>query len=320
MQGQSETSAEPRNLALQPTTCPVCGTAGNAAELYPANFAPQDFNPAVFSARRLPDRLRYRLVRCNDCRLVRADPVAAEPLLAQLYGDSDFTYGDEVDGLVRTYGRYLDRLVKWNGGKDALLEIGCGNGFFLQTAQTRGYQQVRGVEPSVAALERAAAAVRPHIVRDVMRDGLFAADTFDVICLFQVFDHVADPIALLVECRRVLKPNGLLLFINHNVEALSARLLKELSPIVDIEHAFLYSPSTQSRLLEKCGFAVEEAGTVYNTYSLFYLLRLSPLPRHLKSLLLRLLQVSRLGRLQSRVPLGNLYLVARQAAGERKTP
>ena len=77
MQGQSKTSAEPSDLALRPTSCPICGTAGNAAELYPANFAPRDLNPAIFSARRLPDRLRYRLVRCNDCRLVRSDPVAA---------------------------------------------------------------------------------------------------------------------------------------------------------------------------------------------------------------------------------------------------
>jgi SAM-dependent methyltransferase len=315
MQEQSKITTEPQDLVLRPTSCPICQTPGNAAELYPANFAPDDLNPAVFSARRLPDRLRYRIVKCKGCGLVRADPIAAEQLLASLYADSEFAYGDEVDGLVHTYGRYLDRLAKWDGRKESLLEIGCGNGFFLEAAQARGYMQVRGVEPSAAAVDQANATVQPHIVRDVMRPGLFAADSFDVICLFQVFDHIADPSTLLEECRRVLKPDGLMLFINHNIKALSAQLLKELSPIVDIEHTFLYEPATQSRLLEKCGFAVAEAGSVFNTYSLYYLLRLLPLPTVCKAPLLRLAEISRLGRLPCRVPLGNLYLVARKPAG-----
>ena len=78
--------------------------------------------------------------------------------------------------------------------------------------------------------------------------GLFTAEQFDVVCLFHMIDLVPDPGALLDECRRVLKPGGLILCINNNVQAVSARLLKERSPIVEIKHVFLFGPATMERI------------------------------------------------------------------------
>ena len=63
-------------LRLDATRCAICGTLDNALELYAANFTTNALNPEVFSARRLPDRLHFRLVRCLSCGLVRSDPVA----------------------------------------------------------------------------------------------------------------------------------------------------------------------------------------------------------------------------------------------------
>ena len=205
-------------VELHATRCPICDTEGNATEVYPANFDPQAFNPAVFSARRLPDRLHYRLVRCNTCALVRSDPVADAQVLAQLYAHSSFDYGEEVQNIRRTYGRCLARL---KADKGALLEVGCGNGFFLEEALDQGYTEVWGVEPSQAAVAQAGPRVRPHIRCDILRPGLFAPGSFDVICMFQVFDHLPDPGALLPECLRLLKPEGRLLLLNHNISALS---------------------------------------------------------------------------------------------------
>jgi SAM-dependent methyltransferase len=299
-------------VELHPTRCPICDTEGNATQIYPANFDPQSFTPAVFSARRLPDRLHYRMVRCNTCGLVRSDPVAAAQALARLYAHSSFGYGEEVANIRRTYGRYLSRL---KGGKGALLEVGCGNGFFLEEALDQGYAEVWGVEPSQAAVARAGPRVRRHIHCDVLRPGLFAPGYFDKICMFQVFDHLPDPGALLPECRRLLKPAGRLLLLNHDVSALSARLLGERSPIVDLEHTCLYDAATLGHLVERFGFQVERAGMVFNSYSLCYLARLLPLPAGVKRRLLDLLRGRAVGRLCLRVPLGNLWLVARRREG-----
>jgi SAM-dependent methyltransferase len=309
-----------QTVELRNTRCAICDTEGGAAELYPANFDPQALNPAVFSARRLPDRVHYRLVKCKTCGLVRSDPIADQALLAQLYHESTFTYTDEVADLKRTYGRYLAELDKYGARKDALLEIGCGNGFFLQQALAQGYRSVRGVEPSRAAVDQAAPEVRDSIVCDLMRPGLFPPAGFDVICLFQVFDHVPDPGTLLEACFAALRPGGLVLSLNHNITAVSARLLGERSPIVDIEHTYLYSPATMTRIFGAHGFGIRRAGSVRNEYTLRYLFRLLPLPAGPKRAALAWLQRHSLGRLRLSLPLGNLYLVAQKpeaAAGDQ---
>src|SRR5260221_2621171 len=108
-------------ISLWATRCAICGTEGNAAELYPANFDFEALNPTVFSARRLPDRIHYRLVKCRACGLVRSDPIASPELLAQLYAQSAFSYGDEVADLRFTYGRYFAELERYGARKEALL-------------------------------------------------------------------------------------------------------------------------------------------------------------------------------------------------------
>ena len=297
-------------VALIPTRCAICGTERNATELYPANVDFHSFNPAVFSARRLPDRLHYRLVQCDSCGLVRSDPVAPAGLLEQLYTQSTVTYRSEEKDLRSTYGRYLARLDRCGARRDALLEIGCGNGFFLEEALDRGYRSVRGVEPSRAAIEQAGPRLKGRIACGLMAPGLFEPASFDVICLFQVFDHVPDPAGLLEECRRLLRPGGLMLCLNHNIRAVSARLLGESSPIIDVEHTYLYSPATLRKLFQAHAFEVRQQGAVFNTYPLSYLMRLLPLPAPIKHRLLTWLQHAAPGRLQLSMPLGNLYLVA----------
>lgn len=303
----------PRLVELTPTPCAICGTMENAAEVYPANFSLEALNPEIFSARRLPDRVHYRLVRCRTCGLVRSDPVASADVLAELYAQSEFNYGTEVKNLQSTYGRYLSKLDAFGARKDALLEIGAGNGFFLEEAQRRGYANVRGVEPSKDAIARAPASLQGRIVCDMMRPGLFPAAEFDVICLMQVFDHIPCPRELLTECLRVLRPGGLILFLQHHVEALSARIMGEKSPIVDIEHTYLYTPETLSRILKLTGFEVVHAGSAWNTYSLQYLSRLVPLPKGLKRGVLSALEKTGVGRITLRVPLGNQWVVGRKS-------
>jgi SAM-dependent methyltransferase len=297
---------------MRTTRCAICEREGGAAERWRATFDPEAFNARVFSARRLPDRVHYRMVTCNTCGLVRSDPVADEALLAELYASSSFDYGEEVASIQATYGRALGWLETRSPRHEALLEIGCGNGFFLQQARRQGWSEVRGVEPSADAVAKAPPELDGAIVQDVMRPGVFAPESFDAVCLFQVLDHISGPVELLEECLTVLRPGGHVLALNHNVSAWSARLLGERSPIVDIEHTYLYSPETMRRLFTKAGFVDPQVRSVRNTYSVAYLAQLVPLPAGLKSRLLGALRAGPVGRLRVTVPLGNLCLIARK--------
>jgi len=303
-------------IELIPTRCAICDTLENAKELYTANFEPEAFNPEVFSARRLPDMLHYRLVQCNTCKLVRSDPIVDSPLLEKLYKQSAFRYEQEVANLQGTYGRYLRKLEKYSSGKKRLLEIGCGNGFFLEEALRQGYLEIKGVEPSEGAISLATPEIRPHITSEVMQSGLFAKNYFDAICMFQLFDHIAEPNEFLESCIEVLKPGGLILCFNHNFESVSAKVLGEKSPIVDIEHTFLYSPKTMGILFEKHRLKVLEAGFSINRISIYSLTRLIPLPKPMKQALLSALSSSGIGKASLHLPLGNLYLLAQKESSK----
>jgi SAM-dependent methyltransferase len=311
----SATCSEPKaHLALQSTRCAICGTAGNAEEVYRATLTSGAFTATIFSARRLPDRVHYRVVRCRSCDLVRSDPVLGADGLAKLYRASTFDYGDELAGLRATYDRAIVRLAELVPERAGLLDIGTGSGFVLELARDRGWTGIRGVEPSEDAIAKARPDIRPMISADVMRPGLFEPGSFDAVTMFQVLDHMPDPVGLLDECRRVLRARGVVLAFNHNVTAWSARLLGERSPIVDIEHTYLYSPDTIRALLDRSGFEVVSVTPVRNTYSLRYLAHLLPLPGRQKTSLLSLLRGSRVGRLNATVPLGNLCVTARRRA------
>ena len=303
------TAALMRRVPLVATRCAICGIEGGADEVYPANVDADTLDDVIFSARRPPDGIHFRMVRCRTCGLIRSDPIVPADHLARLYAESHFDES-EVTNLRRTYGRVLDELDRHGARKDALLEIGSGTGFFLEEARTRGYRRTVGVEPSLEAAAEADRRTGVETVRDVMRPGLFPAGSFDVICIFQTLDHLPDPADVLDECRRVLRPAGLVLAFNHDTSALSARLLGERSPIVDVEHTYLYDPRTMRRLFESRGFEVLAVGPVRNLNSIRYLLHLTPLPGPLKALARTVLAPVAGARLW--VPLGNLRLIARR--------
>jgi SAM-dependent methyltransferase len=306
-------------VTLHPTRCAICHTEGNAQELYPSTFDHQSFRASTFSARRIPDGVHYRMVRCLTCGLIRSDPVADSKSLTELYSQSTFDYDYEVGNIRVTYGHYLARAARFLVQKGALLEIGCGNGFFLEEALAQGYSPVYGIETSHSAIENAAAHIRPFIICDTMRPGIFLPEQFEVICMFQVIDHIPDPVALLDECLRLLKPGGMILSLNHNMEALSSRIMKKRSPIIDIEHTFLYSPRTIGRLFNDRGFDIMHVGSAWNRYSLYYLTRLIPWPDTFKSLIIRAADNKVFRKLPLSVPLGNLYIVGKKRSVRNST-
>ncbi len=291
--------------------CALCNKS-NYRILYKKNFNESHFNEKIFSARRLPDRIHYQIVKCKKCSLVYSTPVIEYKKLEKLYKKSFLDYDEHLENLKNTYGFYLKSLEKLHVKKGALLEIGCGNGFFLEEAKKQGYKNVYGVEPGKKSVEKAKQNIRKNIKVSILKKSLFKRNAFDVICCFQTFDHVPNPNEFLEVCHKILKKGGLLLFLHHDIESFSARLLKERSPIIDIEHMYLYSKNTMSEILRKNRFEVLGVGSAFNIHNLGYWLRLFPVPNVIKLFSLRLLRFIHMDQIKIRINPGNIVILGRK--------
>lgn len=296
------------------TRCAICGNYDHSKLLYKEKLPPK-VSAKEYAPRRERDGYHYQMVKCQTCGLVRSDPIKASKELAHLYEESECTYSacNENQPLKQTYGYYLERLLKrYGANKGTLLDIGCANGFFLEKALELGFKKIAGVEPSVSAIQRAGSRMRSKIRVGMFKKGIFSKESFDVVCFFQTLDHISDPNAFLKDCFDILKPEGFILAINHNIGAISAKILHEKSPIIDIGHAYLYDLQTMRKIFEKNGFLVKEVFSVKNRLTLEYLIHLLPMRPKLRSIFKRVAKALGINNLTLGLHIGNLGIYAQK--------
>ena len=297
-------------MKFEHINCPICNSPKNYKILYKKNFKTSDLNTKIFSARRLPDKIHYQIVKCNKCGLVRSTPVANTNYLNKLYKKSLLTYDDEIKNLTTTYINTIMPILNKLPKNSNILEIGCGNGFVLKAIYDLGFKNVCGIEPSTDAVNHSDPKIKKHIKADILKSNLFSPSIFDFIIFFQTFDHIPEPNKFLKECYNILKPNGKILSFNHNMNSLSSKIFGEKSPIIDIEHTFLYSPETIRTLFTNNKFHVQKVYSPFNVLSLKHLFWLFPLPQFVKSRLIN--SESSIINQKIKLQLGNLCLIAQK--------
>jgi SAM-dependent methyltransferase len=260
--------------------CLFCGTtdADNHPVLYPRNFKDEDLNEGVFSARRTnSDHFHYEMVKCKKTGLIFSRHILTDDALNELYKGSVVTFGEQTEFIKRDYWKPISGYVnKWTKGRS--LDIGCSNGFFLEMLKDNGYAEVHGVEPGEEPKKIARADVRDNIVTGFYGPGLYPENHFDLITCFQTLDHLSDPLGMLRSMYHNTKPGGHVYMIMHNTQALQAKIFGEKSPIIDVEHIYLFNKSNLAELCKKAGFKVVSSFDVANGYPFSYWIRMSPLP------------------------------------------
>ncbi|MFZ1977836.1 MAG: class I SAM-dependent methyltransferase [Bacteroidota bacterium] len=134
--------------------------------------------------------------------------------------------------------------------KEMLLDVGCGNGQFLADMRKLDWE-VAGVEPDPQAARIAIDKFNLCVFSGTLFQAKYPPNSFDAITMKHVIEHIIDPLELIRECYRILKPGGKLSIITPNAESLQNRLFKsswfELDPP---RHLHLFSLSTTIKLFE----------------------------------------------------------------------
>jgi len=296
-------------MKLVRRSCPVCRSNDDSQIVAEPDFDESQLGELSFASRKTPEFMHFRMLRCPTCDLLYANPAPDLEWLRERYREAGFDAGEESRYAARTYARELASIADELPDRQGALDIGAGDGAFLEQLVAAGFRDVSGIEPSRAPI----AAARPA-ARELLREGFFASDLIPAnsLCLvtcFQTLEHSEDPAGLCATAFDALKPGGALFTVAHNHRSISARILGRRSPIFDVEHLQLHSPRSLRFMLEDAGFERVRVKPLRNDYPVAYWIKLLPLAPAAKQSLAR--GLARLGLAGFAVPLwaGNLMAV-----------
>ena len=144
------------------------------------------------------------------------------------------------------------------------LDVGCSSGSVLSVAKQCGFNTF-GVEPATKAAETAAQIEGVEVFNGFLHDAQYPDNHFDIVTLFEVIEHLTDPIALISEIGRILKPGGLLLIGTGNGGSWTVQALGNKWEYFDIKkhggHISFFNPQSMALLADKSGLEVADVNT-----------------------------------------------------------
>lgn len=242
-------------------------------------------------------RIKYRfkdcaILRCRGCRLMWLFP---KPGLEQLHKVYDEGYyqnkeffrkdGTKLYGYVgylaerinkqydyqRVVGRVEKMLSGGGAGPDGArrwLDVGCGLGFLMDVAFDHGFR-VQGVEFNRSAIRyiqsKFTYPVEYGLVQELQFDG-----TFDVISLFDVIEHMDDPVDSLRCLRRIVAPGGVCAIQTMDSDSWMSRLIgKHLEDFRRTrEHLYFFTRDSITRILNETGWEVADIRFIGHTFQI----------------------------------------------------
>jgi 2-polyprenyl-3-methyl-5-hydroxy-6-metoxy-1,4-benzoquinol methylase len=250
------------------TTCNLCGERQNAR---------------LFTA---PDLLLNRknvqatFVRCASCGMIYQNP---RPTIEEMQQH----YPPEYESYLEIHNNHIswlmDQAINYGTVKRGrfivkykhsgrLLDVGCATGFFLNGMRSQGDWELHGVEINPYAAEIARDRYGLKVCTGTLIEAAYPAHFFDVITMWDVLEHLHQPLENLREIERILKPDGLLVLRVPNVSSLDAKLFKRYWAGYDApRHLYVFSPRTLEELLREAGFNPINCSSHSGNYTTFLL-------------------------------------------------
>ena len=218
----------------------------------------------------------FRVVRCTSCGLIRTNPRPTPEWKRHFYDPDcngyaesqgrDFIYAPDPNRLPG-YARLLELIHSYCADGSKLLDVGCASGLFVHEAIRSGFDAV-GCDCSANAVAWGRRQFGVEIIC-CPAEALIAPDgEYDVITLLHVFEHLPDPLGVLREMRRILKPGGILILetVNYTAHYQMEERLRFLIPLynlvthrqglpwVPFDHVYQWSPEPLRRAMREAGF------------------------------------------------------------------
>ncbi len=155
----------------------------------------------------------------------------------------------------KIFKRRLDLIERFSNDRGSLLDVGCGAGFFLHYAKLKGWN-VSGID----LLKEYAQFARKELKLDSIQclpleEALFPEQSFDVVTLWDLIEHLPHPLHELKRINQLLKPGGHLAIWTPNVKN-SIFMKERWTGYITYQHLYFFSLATLGQLLNRAGFSI----------------------------------------------------------------
>ncbi len=225
----------------------------------------------------------FGLVQCQNCGLIQTEPLPAAEFLREWYARYDVLGEREpyYQALARenpwltpeglAIAHQFARLKRaagqsgWPKSRIRCLDLGSGQGLFLDLVKRAGWQG-QGIELSARAASRSRERFGIQVSSGTIFEARLPSVFFQIVTLWDIFEHLSDPLEVLTEVQRVLIPGGLLFIETPNAGSFLDRVVLWLSrfgfsrPAVmfyGLHHLTLWNPRNLSQALTERGFRVK---------------------------------------------------------------
>jgi len=204
---------------------------------------------------------RFAIVECRSCGICQTFPQLSSEQAKNYY---PAVYYPSLESSEHYYQKtshqfQADKIAKLGRFRKSgkLLDVGCGVGYFVLEA-VRAHFDAEGLEfsPDAASVGRELWTLKIQ-TGDFLR-AEYPEASFEIVTLWQVFEHFPNPVETLRKVWQILKPGGLLVVAVPNIASIQASLFTNRWYHLDVpRHLFHYSPQTLGRLIEREGYQVK---------------------------------------------------------------
>ncbi len=228
----------------------------------------------------------YWIYRCPRCHLGETDlkrdySSFVKEFYSQGYYEGDPTrsayvsYESDKPLIVRNMRKFLS-FIRDKKPAGTLLDVGCAFGYFVELSLSKGYDAY-GFDPSGFASAEAGKLVgTSRIQNGTIQSVRYPKHSFDVITLFDVFEHLQDPLSDMKKLASLLKKDGVMLIATGDTRSIAAKLFRrKWTFYIPPQHIFFFHRKNVRELLQSASLKPRTWFRVGKWLSLGYVLHLA---------------------------------------------